>query len=79
MLIPNGTWMSRFKGNLKKKTTSARIPSPQTTVYATSQVITSLLFSWWEETRLQSSTFREHVNLAAGFKEKVTVITTRPV
>jgi hypothetical protein len=64
---------------LKEQITSARTHSPQMTEYATSQMITRILFSLWEHTKLQISTFRERVNFETGFKEKVTVISTRPV
>jgi hypothetical protein len=65
--------------NRKKLATHARTPSPQMTVYAIIQTITGVLCSWWEHTKLQISIFREHVNFVAGFKEKIIVITTRPV
>jgi hypothetical protein len=79
MLITNEPWRGRLRGNWKKLITNARRHSPQRTAYATSQMITRLLFSWWEHTKLQSSTFREHVNFGAGFKKKVTVIAARSV
>jgi hypothetical protein len=79
MLITTVIWRSGSVPNWKKLNTSARKHSPQMTAYATSQMITRLLFSWWEHTKLQSSTFREHVNFGARVKEKVTVIATRPV
>jgi hypothetical protein len=66
-------------GNWKKLITNDRRLSPKMTTYATIQTITRLLFSWWENTKLQSSIFREHVNFGAGFEEKVPVIVTRPV
>jgi hypothetical protein len=63
----------------KKLMTNATRPTPQMTVYATNHMITRILFSWWEHTKLQCSTFREHVDFGDGFNEEVTVIVTTPV
>jgi hypothetical protein len=63
----------------KKLLTNTRTLSPQMIVYAASQLITRGLFSCRKHTKVQSNTFREHINFEAGFKEKVTVIATRPV
>jgi hypothetical protein len=77
--ITNLTYWAGSEGNRKKLITSVKTPSQQQTACSASQMITRLLFSWWEHTKLQSSTFREHVSFWAGFKEKVNVVATRPL
>jgi hypothetical protein len=68
--------MVESKTSGKKLKTNATSPSPQMTVYATSQTITRIPFSWWEHKKLQCSTFREHIDFGDGFKEEVTLIVT---
>jgi hypothetical protein len=63
-------------GYWKKLITNDSRLSPKMTAYATSQIKRRLLFSWWENTKLQNSFFREHVNFGAGFEEVVPVITS---
>jgi hypothetical protein len=76
MLIAAATWKSGSFGIWKKLITNDRRLSPKMITYVTSQTITMFLFSWWENTKLQSGIFREHVIFGAGFEEKVPVIVT---
>jgi len=46
-------------------------------MYAANQTLTRGFFPWRENTKLQSSLYREHVNSGAGFEEKVPVIATK--
>jgi len=47
--------------------TSDKRLSPKKTTYDTSQMLIKGFFSWWENTKLHNSIFREHVNFGAGF------------
>jgi hypothetical protein len=79
MPIPIPTRNSVSKLNMNKIIISARKLFPLMTAFATSQMITSILFSCWEHTKLQISTFLKHISFGVGFEENVTVIATRPV
>jgi hypothetical protein len=73
MPMSNETKICGFtKFILERIQIAPRKPSPQRAAYAGIQMVTSILFSYWEHTQLQISTFLEHINFGAGFKENVT-------